>query len=176
MVLGTYSVAFASETLDIGLLDQNKSQLILYPEDDEYSLHYFRRDTMKYIANVEYETSKINLYELFIKEERGDTFKVQKYYELKVGVNVLEYHAAGNDKVYTFTVTRDSNADDNNDVTGISIKNTADDTIIDDKMFTESRDSYTVNVGNDVSSVFISILIKHLRSKYLQHRKINLLK
>ncbi len=156
LALGTYSVAFASDTILVSLIGQDKEGIPYYAEDGDGSDYCdFRLNTMKYTANVEYEVSKISICELI---DKGDeTIKNHKDYELNVGVNVLEYQLTGYDKVYTFTVTRASNPDDNNDVTEINIQNSDDHKTIEYQEFAESRDSYTVNVGNDVSSVIISM-------------------
>ena len=156
IVLGTYSVAFASDTIFVSLIGQDNEGILYYAEDGDLSDSCnFRLNTMKYTANVGYEVSKISICELI---DKGDeTIKDHKDYELKVGVNVLEYQLTGSDKVYTFTVTRASNPDDSNDVTEIEIQNSDNKNTIEYQEFTESRDSYTANVDNDVSSVIISI-------------------
>ena len=156
IVLGTYSVVFAYDTVLVEILNQDKEGIIYYAEDgDGFDESDFRINTMRYTANVGYDVSKISIGEL-IDNENG-TNRNHTDYDLKVGVNVLEYHLTGYDKAYTFTVTRDSNPDDKNDITEVQIRNSHDKSLIEYEEFTDSRDRYTVNVDNEVSSVIISM-------------------
>ncbi len=156
VVLGTCSVVFASDMIFVNLIDQNDSGILYNAEDGESSgSSNFQLNTTRYKANVDYKVSKIRISELIYKGK--ENIKDHKDYELKEGVNVLEYQVTGYDTVYTFTVTRASNPDDRNDVKWIEILNSDDEKTIVDQEFTKSWDSYTVNVDNEVSSVIISM-------------------
>jgi hypothetical protein len=154
MTFSAHSVVFASDSTYITLRDQNGNTISYHDAEDTPYSDYFSPDILAYTASVDYDVTDISINELIFSD---DTYQSKKEYKLDIGVNILKYQPTNSNIIYTFTVTRDKNPAEKNDVTAIEVRNYYNSNTLEYELFDDGRDTYTVNVANNVSTILISI-------------------